>query len=542
MSGVVLLAICLCPPFSNSQDRRHRIGIRTINKHAEFFDRATNKKFVPRGNNYIRLAPQRNLDGSEILYHSTFSVDGYDTTRIEQALQKMKRRRYNVVRVFLSYLQDGGIGGSGDQLSQRYMKNVTDFLRRAKSNGIFVMFTIDWIPIQKREGSVERLWCLDFQCTNANILTPEGLSANQVFFMQFVQELRYYKAPIDYIFAYELRNELTFDPQLPPLSLAFGAVKTANGKTYDMSKPVEKRRMLEEGLVYWIDQVRAKIKSVDPDALVTVGFVPPKDEATSVAQGKLSVTVPAFQHSTLDFIDVHVYPVADGATIQEFVGRFSLAAVKDKPIIMGELGAFRQSYPSREAAARDLRNWQANSSRVGFSGWILWAWDLHELPETFNAQDENEIVDLSMAPAVRPDASVLDVPESFDRNIAFGKSVSSSREIPQQSASRVVDGTMEPWGAGDFAPQWIEINLARPTSISLIRLVVNQTPTGETIHQILVRSRREEYRVLREIRQRTSDSQILEFDTLGLTNIQYVKVLTVQSPSWVGWREIEILK
>ncbi|MBI5474571.1 MAG: hypothetical protein HY961_19715 [Ignavibacteriae bacterium] len=101
---------------------------------------------------------------------------------------------------------------------------------------------------------------------------------------------------------------------------------------------------------------------------------------------------------------------------------------------------------------------------------------------------------------------------------------------------------MEPWGAGDFAPQWIEIDLARPTSIGVIRLVVNQTPAGETIHQILVRRSGEEYRVLREIRQRTSDFQILEYDTLGLTNVQFVKVLTVQSPSWVGWREIEILK
>jgi F5/8 type C domain len=537
---LLLLLATLVPAMLHPQT--HRIGIRTLNHRAEFFDRITKKKFVPRGNNYIRLAHLEKLTGGEFMYHSTFNPGLYDTAAIAKALREMAQDKYNVVRVFLNYASVNGIGGKGGSLSSAYMSNVVDFLRRSKSNKITVMFTIDWLPVPQRVVAVESLWCPDFQCTNVQILTTEGLRANERFFTEFVKDLKRRKAPIDAIFAYELRNELTFDPQLPPLSLSSGTVKAANGKTYDLSSREQKRGMLDEGLVYWIDHMRKVIRSLDRTALVTVGFIPPKDTATSLREQKLSITAPAFLTSTLDFIDVHIYPIADGATLQEFVDRFGLKGALQKPVVIGELGAIRQCFPSVESAAHVLRTWQTASAKMGFSGWLLWAWDLHEDTTIYSAEDNRGIIDRALAPMNRPDVTAPDSTDVMAENVARGGSVTASNQVLGQPASNAIDGSSIPWNSGDFAPQWIEIDLHKPTAMRKIRLIVSQSPPGPTLHQIWVRTAEEQYRLLREIRGETHDFQILEYDAPGISDVRFIKIVTTKSPSWVGWREIEILK
>jgi hypothetical protein len=48
--------------------------------------------------------------------------------------------------------------------------------------------------------------------------------------------------------------------------------------------------------------------------------------------------------------------------------------------------------------------------------------------------------------------------------------------------------------------------------------------------------------LLHEFKGFTKDSDILEFiPPTTLTNIQFVKIVTMQSPSWVAWREIEVI-
>src|SRR5215510_14813911 len=56
----------------------HRIAIRVVNGVGEFYERTTGQKFVPRGMNYVRLAPQKREDGSMQVYHSVFDPGGYD--------------------------------------------------------------------------------------------------------------------------------------------------------------------------------------------------------------------------------------------------------------------------------------------------------------------------------------------------------------------------------------------------------------------------------------------------------------------------------
>jgi hypothetical protein len=81
---------------------KHRIGIRNRNGFGEFYDRLKGASFVPRGGNYIRLAPQVDTFGRRQVYHSTFIVGEYQATRAEAALARMAASGYTVVRVFLS--------------------------------------------------------------------------------------------------------------------------------------------------------------------------------------------------------------------------------------------------------------------------------------------------------------------------------------------------------------------------------------------------------------------------------------------------------
>ena len=47
--------------------------------------------------------------------------------------------------------------------------------------------------------------------------------------------------------------------------------------------------------------------------------------------------------------------------------------------------------------------------------------------------------------------------------------------------------------------------------------------------------------LIHEFKGLTSDPNILEFiPSTPLTNIQFVKIVTTQSSSWVAWREIEV--
>src|SRR5690606_16652982 len=134
-----------------------------------------------------------------------------------------------------------------------------------------------------------------------------------------------------------LVNEQWMFADQPPLSLTEGLVETFAG-TYDMSDPEQKRRMVAEGLVAYITEVRAEILTHDPTALVTMGFFVPDIAAPGwyVDTASLLTTAP------LDFFDFHGYP--GGASLAEHAEHFGLTGDTAKPILLGEYGAFRLRY------------------------------------------------------------------------------------------------------------------------------------------------------------------------------------------------------
>ena len=382
----------------------HRIGIRVLGEVGEFYDRLTGERFVPRGNNLIRLAWQKDFNGNNFYYHSTFNVGEYDPELIEQNLQQMHQMGYNTVRVFIQgSCKDACIGNSGRGLTAGYISNLVDFLQKAKANDIFVILTTDGEPgTPYYINLLDVDWNEKFGGTN-NLLRRGGVLVAQQFWKDLVEALIAQDAPLENILAYALRNELFFKSNAGPLNLNAGQVRTANGLTYDMASAGDKRRMMDEGLVFWIDSVRSAILEGDPTALVTVGFFWPQEpHPARIGDTRLIETRPAIWESSADFIDLHLYPDA-GLTLEQFVDNYKMAGMQEKPIIIGEMGAARASYHSAAALAQVLQTWQVKSCGYGFDGWLLWTWDTEEQPDFYNGLAEDGVIARTLAPAIRPD-------------------------------------------------------------------------------------------------------------------------------------------
>jgi hypothetical protein len=304
---------------------------------------------------------------------------------------------YNVVRIFVDCCRENNnVGDPSGGLSSAYLENVIDFLERAMANQVYVLLISDLTPA---DGGYDDLWadcCTTFDGENLRYLTPGGHRAERRFNQDLIRALIEKGALLDAIFAYDLTNEVHFSFDKAPFSLASGRVTTANGKTYDMANEEDKRRMMDENLVYWIDQQRLAILEVDPTALVTVSFPAINASQTTVHTG------PAIWESTADFIDLHAY-LGWGLSLADYVNRFEVNGHVEKPIILGEFGATRRSYPSVLQAAQALQEMQIASCDYGFDGWLLWTWDGKEMDELWNGMSENGEINAALAPDARPD-------------------------------------------------------------------------------------------------------------------------------------------
>ena len=390
---------------------RHRIAVRVVHGEGEFFVRATRKRFVPRGNNYLRRGRIELPSGERVGQRSTtFMVGGYDARGAERALREMHRLGYNVVRVWLDELCRSACSGDPvtQGVSRRYVANVADFLRRAKRNHIFVLLVVPSTPAGTTyERTVNRSCCMQFGATNAWFLTQGGIEGFAAYWRALLRELIRQRAPTDAIWAYSLENEAHFRADEPPLSRSAGTVMTANGRSYDLASPLERQQMMDENLVHWVDRLRAAIRSIDPTALVTIGFFWPQGpHATRPGDPRLIRTKPVVDGLSLDFVDLHTYPALE-LSLPQFVENYELPRITRKPVVLGEFGAFHFAFPTPASAADAMRRWQIESCAFGFDGWLLWTWDTktpgpNEL-NLWTAKDGDAAIGRSLAPAARPD-------------------------------------------------------------------------------------------------------------------------------------------
>jgi len=109
--------------------------------------------------------------------------------------------------------------------------------------------------------------------------------------------------------------------------------------------------------------------------------------------------------------------------------------------------------------------------------------------------------------------------------------------------------TSDKWNAGGPATQWIEFDLGGRRPISKVKLLTAQSPMGLTAHQFYgagydkvtgacpteLGSFSDLGGALNGI---TDDNQSLTWSHAA--NIACLRVVTTQSPSWIGWREVSI--
>jgi hypothetical protein len=252
----------------------HRVGVRAVGGVFEFYDRQTRKRVVLRGSNYDRD------DASQAgTSHVTFGVGRYDSARAEAALGAMQALGYNTVRVFLAgECPAGCIGNTGTRrLSGAYLANVADFLRRAKRHQVFVILTMGFLPAGTvYDDLLNRDTSNLVQNVNISYLTAGGIQAWQLFWQDVIKGLRARKAPLDDVLAYDIRNEMAYVRDAPPFNLSSGLLRAPNGQSYNLGDATARVRLMDDGLVYFVNRVRIAIRAVDPTALVDASFFVPE--------------------------------------------------------------------------------------------------------------------------------------------------------------------------------------------------------------------------------------------------------------------------
>jgi uncharacterized protein (TIGR03437 family) len=453
---------------------------------------------------------------------------------------------YNTVRVFLNNCCSGGIGNPVGGLSQAYLANLVDFLNRAKAHGLFVVIVNADIP---ESGGYDALVGAPAGFAYPNILymTPGGIAASAKFWTDFVIGLATLKAPFDAILGFDIQGEAHFDLGATPLSMTTGTVTTANRKSYDLSDSSARQTLMDDNLVNFIDQVRGAVIKVDPTAPVFVSFYPSKSPNPTPFEDPIHQFIrpyPAICCSTADFIDLHAY--LWGLTLPQLVQNFESSGLTVKPLVMFEYGTALNHALSAEAAAAALQRWQSDSCSYGFTGWLLWNWDLSDAtnPDTnyWSALSGGGVVDRALRPLDRP--SACQPGSYFDQDIAIGATVTASSSLAGYGPAMAVDGSANTWwSAGAFAPQWIQIDLPAPSIVTAIRLTVSQFPNGPTVHDLYVQSQGDaQPRLVSEFSGTTQDQQVLTWTaSQPLVGVTSIRVATVASHSWVAWREIEIL-
>jgi len=383
---------------------QHPLGVRLVNGQGEFFDRKSGARFVPRGATYLRRGTVVVPGDASVFFGKTFVVGAYDSARAEAALTQMESYGFNTVKIFIDGICKSGCLGDRlgfGELSAAYVQNLVDFLKRAKAHHLYVVLTNDGVPANTSYQDAVRAASPTFAGSNAGFLSPAGVNGSAQFWRAFVGTLKDRGAPLDAIAAYEIASEAWYQVHVAPFSLNAGTVTPANGKTYDLTSYDDLVRMMDDGFVYFADTVRAAIKSVDPTALVSMGFFAPVS-----GQDRYLVTTGVLGRSSLDFVDFHHYPGVP-PSFQEAMQLFGLPPQTAKPVVMGEYGAFKFAYPTAESGAAALTDWEHKSCAYGYDGWLMWTWDTEEGAEgeapLWNAMSQGGTIAQALSPKTRPD-------------------------------------------------------------------------------------------------------------------------------------------
>jgi RHS repeat-associated protein len=199
------------------------------------------------------------------------------------------------------------------------------------------------------------------------------------------------------------------------------------------------------------------------------------------------------------------------------------------------------SWEHRAIWGADLIGWGVPGTVSRFSMGALpqtAAWVRLEVPASAVGLEGNTINGMAF--------TLYDGQAWFDRAGTLSRlrpiSTTASNSYPGAPPAQAIDGNLGTmWNSGGFAPQWIQLDLGQPATISQIRLNVAQLPDGQTTHEIYGGTDPQALTLIRTLSGFTQSGQWLEPTFApAINNIRYLKILTTASPSWVAWNEIEV--
>ncbi|WP_053207718.1 hypothetical protein [Jiangella muralis] len=405
----------------------------------QLIDTDTGRPFIPRGYNYVRLAPQP--WNPEEPYHSTFEPGQYDGERAGAALAEQSAAGYNTVRVFVDpgHGQDNvngtphGLGHGDDDTSTgnpEYLDNLADFVRRAAGHGIYVLPSMDAFPqnayyfdIVAQSAPPENV-----AGRNTNYMYEGFVKAKEAYLANFTTEMTDRLGPLMSTFlALQLDNEATFAADKAPFAAASGTFTGPDGTSYDMSVPDQRQAAADDTIVAYADAATAAAKEVDPDLMVTMGAFtnravgkPGYDGFATHCEGDAcdgDFRYPArvstlTRESALDFFDIHTYPNPQ-FTLEEALNSVEWPEVEGV-VINGEFGAQRDRYGNDiDRAAAAMRDHQIESCAFNLTGWLFWTWDTDDDDVQqlfFRGNEAGGVIDQQLSPVNRPDPCLREAP------------------------------------------------------------------------------------------------------------------------------------
>jgi len=139
-------------------------------------------------------------------------------------------------------------------------------------------------------------------------------------------------------------------------------------------------------------------------------------------------------------------------------------------------------------------------------------------------------------------------PRESENITGMGTSRGSTQErngafrMDEETAQRAVDGDIETvWSSEKYPTQWFSISFENPVLMDRAEMVVAQFPAGPTSHEIWVDDGSGVLTLSqRLITAHTEDGQLLQVEIDPPQVTEEVLILTLESPSWVAWRELRI--
>jgi hypothetical protein len=390
-------------------------------------------KFRPEGNNYIELGtgPTGDPYKPDII---GFAEGIYSGNVAESVLSSMKYYGYNIVRVFIptnnTFSGHNEIGGPETTniatLYKPVCDNIVDFLKRARKWNMYVILTVGGVPnnaFYNNYATVNAITGNSILWLSSTFLTKRVTYLST--FVNYIKNAEANGSLLSTVFAWELQNEGFCTDFDMPFSLTTDNlgnpyfVSTANGSSYNMNLPAQRQACMDDNVNYVCNQLSATIKAVDNQAMVSLsvftyaavgkggpnGLWPPSG-STDESVNRYPFRPYWLLQSNLDFVDIHQYSTGSAySTIVDLnSSEYNLfgSLLNQKPLLMGEFGAYTGIFPSNTNASFAMVNQRTAVYSQKFAGSLLWTWNSSVQTFLWNACDNNGSIAYALAPITKP--------------------------------------------------------------------------------------------------------------------------------------------